>query len=123
MYLWFPSILKVVTIIEPETLMRWHRAGFRRYWRWKSRSRGGRPQIDVEPRTLIRDEHRIFFGVRRVAQSTVATYMVRYARLLQLRQNASILHKDVPISRPIHQTGFIRPHPILGGLHHHDVRV
>src|ERR1017187_9832319 len=33
MYRWFPSILKVVTIIEPETLVRWHRAGFRRYWR------------------------------------------------------------------------------------------
>jgi hypothetical protein len=53
MYRWFPSILEVVTIIEPETLMRWHRAGFRRDWRWKSRSRGGRPQIDVELRTLI----------------------------------------------------------------------
>ena len=51
---WFPSILKVVTIIEPETLVRWHRSGFRRYWRWKSRSRGGRPQIDLELRTLIR---------------------------------------------------------------------
>jgi hypothetical protein len=54
MYRWFPSILKVVTIIEPATLVRWHRAGFRRYWRWKSRSRGGHPQIDVELRTLIR---------------------------------------------------------------------
>src|SRR6267143_4095892 len=54
MYRWFPSILKVLTLIEPETLVRWHRAGFRRYWRWKSRSRGGRPQIDVELRTLIR---------------------------------------------------------------------
>src|SRR5258706_15546826 len=43
MYRWFPSILKVVTIIEPETLVRWHRAGFRRHWRWKSRSRGGGP--------------------------------------------------------------------------------
>ena len=36
MYRWFPSILKVVTIVQPETLVRWHRAGFRRYWRWKS---------------------------------------------------------------------------------------
>ena len=54
MYRWFPSIMKVVTIIEPETLVRWHRAGFRRYWRWKSRSRGGRPQIDLELRMLIR---------------------------------------------------------------------
>src|SRR5271169_2296600 len=54
MYRWFPSILKVVTIIEPETLVRWHRAGFRCYWRWKSRSRGGRPQIDTDLRALIR---------------------------------------------------------------------
>src|ERR1700716_4524660 len=42
MYRCFPSILKVVTIVQPETLVRWHRAGFRSYWRWKSRRRGGR---------------------------------------------------------------------------------
>ena len=41
LYRWFPSILKVVTIMRPETLVRWHRAGFRRYWRWKSRNLGG----------------------------------------------------------------------------------
>ncbi len=35
-YRWFPSILQVLTIIRPETLVRWHRAGFRCYWRWKS---------------------------------------------------------------------------------------
>jgi hypothetical protein len=40
-------------IIRPDTLVRWHRAGFLTYWRWKSRNRGGRPQIDVELRTLI----------------------------------------------------------------------
>src|ERR1700676_2947717 len=50
MYRWFPSILKVVTIVQPETLVRWHRAGFRRYWRWKSKSRGGRPRIEMELR-------------------------------------------------------------------------
>src|SRR6266436_5059215 len=44
LYRWFPSILEVVTILRPETLVRWHRDGFRRYWRWKSRSRGGRPR-------------------------------------------------------------------------------
>src|SRR5476651_1260864 len=90
MYRWFPSILKVVTIIEPETLVRWHRVGFRRYWRWKSRSRGGRPQIDVELRTLIRQMgmENLLWGAPRihgellklgfeVAQSTVATYMVK----------------------------------------------
>ena len=54
LYRWFPSILPALMIIRPDTLVRWHRAGFRRYWRWKSRSRGGRPQIDVELRTLIR---------------------------------------------------------------------
>jgi hypothetical protein len=48
LYRWFPSVLKAVTIIRPETLVRWHRAGFRRYWRWKSRSLGGRPQIAAE---------------------------------------------------------------------------
>jgi len=54
LYRWFPAILKVLTIIRPETLVRWHRAGFRCYWRWKSRPRGGRPQIDAELRILIR---------------------------------------------------------------------
>ena len=37
LYRWFPSVLEAMTIIRPETLVRWHRAGFRRYWRWKSR--------------------------------------------------------------------------------------
>ena len=54
LYRWFPSILSVLTIVRPGTLVRWHRAGFRCYWRWKSRSSGGRPQIDTELRVLIR---------------------------------------------------------------------
>ena len=54
LYRWFPSILQVVTIIQPETLVQWHRAGFRLYWRWKSRSQGGRPRIEAELRALIR---------------------------------------------------------------------
>jgi hypothetical protein len=54
LYRWFPSILQVLTIIRPETLIRWHRAGFRSYWRWKSRSLGGRPQIETDLRALIR---------------------------------------------------------------------
>jgi hypothetical protein len=37
LYRWFPSILQDITIIRPETLVGWHRAGFRGYWRWKSR--------------------------------------------------------------------------------------
>src|SRR6476620_5763783 len=54
MYRWFPSILTAVTIVRPETLVRWHRAGFRRYWRWKSNARGGRPPLESELRGLIR---------------------------------------------------------------------
>ena len=53
LYRWFPSVLKAITIVRPETIVRWHRAGFRRYWRWKSRSLGGRPPIEAELRALI----------------------------------------------------------------------
>src|SRR5260370_7239327 len=60
LYRWFPAIQKVLTIIRPETLVRWHRAGFRGYWRWKSRPRGGRPQIATDlpvlvPRTTLQN--------------------------------------------------------------------
>ena len=73
-----------------ETLVSWHRAGFRRYWRWKSNSRGGRPRIEVELRALIRQmslENQLWGAPRihgellklglSVAQSTVAKYMVK----------------------------------------------
>src|SRR5450759_223079 len=265
LYRWFPSILKVLTIIRPETLMRWHRAGFRCYWRWKSRTRGGQPLIEADLRALIRrmSMENPLWGAPRIhgellklgfeiAQSSVAKYMVKrrgppgqgwltflrnhapdiaaivirldrrnlvwinvtrnptaewvarqiteafpwdgapgymirdrdriYSTLVTRRLRAmgirdkpiapaspwqngfaerligSIrrecldhvvalgeahlrrilqsyadyynsvrthrsLHKDTPISRPIHQTGIIRSHPILGGLHHHYVRV
>ena len=53
LYRWFPSILDVLTVIRPETLVRWHRVGFHLYWRWKSRSKGGRPLIEADLRALI----------------------------------------------------------------------
>jgi len=90
LYRWFPSVLKAITIIRPETLVRWHRAGFRRYWRWKSRSLGGRPQIDADLQGLIRrmSADNPLWGAPRihgellklgfeVAQSSVAKYMIR----------------------------------------------
>jgi transposase InsO family protein len=90
LYRWFPSILQVLTIIRPETLVRWHRAGFRRYWQWKSRRLGGRPQIEIELRVLIRrmSVQNPLWGAPRihgellklgfeVAQSSVAKYMVK----------------------------------------------
>ena len=90
LYRWFPSILQVLTIIRPETLVRWHRAGFRCYWRWKSRPQGGRPQIEADLRALIRRmsiENPLWGAPRihgellklgfEVAQSSVAKYMVK----------------------------------------------
>jgi transposase InsO family protein len=90
LYRWFPSILPVLMIIRPETLVRWHRAGFRRYWRWKSRRQGGRPPIKAELRALIRQmstENELWGAPRihgellklgvEVAQSSVAKYMVK----------------------------------------------
>jgi len=51
--LW-PDWHKAIVIVKPATVIAWHRAGFRKYWRWKSRPRGGRPRIDPELRALIR---------------------------------------------------------------------
>jgi hypothetical protein len=39
-----PEVLDAVKLLKPETIIRWHRAGFRAWWRWKSRPRGGRPR-------------------------------------------------------------------------------
>src|SRR5512133_1201701 len=50
-----PRILDTLTIVEPETVIRWHRAGFRSFWRWKSRRRAGRPSVAPEIRRLIRE--------------------------------------------------------------------
>src|ERR1039458_1610250 len=90
LYRWFPSILQVITIIQPDTLVRWHRSGFRCYWRWKSRSLGGRPQIEAGLRALIRQmsmENPLWGAPRihgellklgfEVAKSSVAKYMVK----------------------------------------------
>jgi hypothetical protein len=50
-----PGVLSALAIVSPETVIRWHRAGFRSYWRWRSRSRGGRPKTPPDVRHLIRD--------------------------------------------------------------------
>ncbi|MBN9491656.1 MAG: transposase [Alphaproteobacteria bacterium] len=93
LYRLFPSALNAITIVQPETVIRWHRTGFRLYWRWKSRTRGGRPQIPGETRRLIREmslANRLWGAPRihgellklgiEVAQSTVAKYMARSGR-------------------------------------------
>jgi transposase InsO family protein len=85
--LW-PSLLDLIRVVQPETVLRWHRAGFRTYWRWKSRKRVGRPRIDRGLRDLIRrmSQENPLWGASRihgellmlgfeVAQSTVSRYM------------------------------------------------
>jgi transposase InsO family protein len=93
LYRLFPSVLKAMVIVRPDTIIGWHRAGFRLYWRWKSHSHGGRPKVPEEIRRLIREMSLAnpLWGAPRihgellklgieVAQSTVAKYMARRGR-------------------------------------------
>src|SRR5471030_1254108 len=90
LYRLFPSLLSAAVIIQPATIVRWHRMGFRLYWRWRSRPLGGRPKVPLEVRQLIREmslTNRLWGAPRihgellklgiEVAQSTVAKYMAR----------------------------------------------
>ena len=85
-----PRILEALTIVEPETVVRWHRAGFRSFWRWKSSRRAGRPSVPPEIRRLIREMSlpNPLWGAPRihgellklgidVGQTSVAKYMAR----------------------------------------------
>src|SRR6516162_5773565 len=97
LYRRYPRILDALSIVRPETVVRWHRKGFTGYWRWKSRSPGGRPRIAREVRDLIRRmsfENSLWGATKihgellklgiAVAQSTVSVYMVpRRGRPLQ----------------------------------------
>src|SRR6202790_572277 len=49
-----PTVLNALAVLKPATVIRWHRGGFRSYWRWKSKYRCGRPAVTVEIRQLIR---------------------------------------------------------------------
>ena len=83
----------VLVIVKPEKVVAWHRAGFRRYWRWRSRSRGGRPRVPKEVRVLIRRlaEENPDWGAPKIhgelqklgfvlSETTVARYLRRIQR-------------------------------------------
>ncbi len=55
LYALAPNVLDALKIVTPDTVIRWHRAGFQGYWRWKSRARGGRPNTAADIRQLIRE--------------------------------------------------------------------
>jgi transposase InsO family protein len=88
-----PELLNLAQVVTPETILRWHRAGFKAFWRWKSRNRAGRPRIDRGLRDLIQRMSREnpLWGASRihgellmlgfeVAQSTVSKYIERRPR-------------------------------------------
>src|SRR5215469_3510 len=88
-----PGTLDALAIVRPETVIGWHRAGFRAFWRWRSRRRGGRAKVPLEIRRLIRDMSLAnpFWGAPRihgellkldidVGQTSVAKYMARGRR-------------------------------------------
>src|SRR5262245_27951232 len=90
LYRLVPNAIKALTIAKPDTVIRWHRAGFRSYWRWRSRNRCGRPTVLLEIRRLIREMsianplwgaptihgELLKLGID-VGQTSVAKYMVR----------------------------------------------
>ena len=91
-HLW-PRLLDMIQVVQPETVLRWQRAGFRAYWRCKTRQRAGRPRINRGLRELIQRMSRDnpLWGASRihgellmlgfeVAQSTVSKYLVRGRR-------------------------------------------
>src|SRR5256886_1974033 len=86
----WPSLLGLSRVVQPDTILRWHRAGFRAYWRWKSRGRPGRPRVSRELRELIQrmSKENPLWGAPRIhgellklgfeiAESTVSKYMIR----------------------------------------------
>jgi len=93
LYRFSPKTLDALKILKPATVISWHRAGFRAYWRWKSRPRGGRPAVSSEVRQLVREMSMAnpLWGAPRihgellklginVGQTTVAKYMARRRR-------------------------------------------
>src|SRR3989442_6299175 len=89
-WLW-PSLLGLSGVVQPDTILRWHRAGFRAYWRWKSRGRPGRRRVSRELRELIQrmSKENPLWGAPRIhgellklgfeiAESTVSKYMMRH---------------------------------------------
>jgi hypothetical protein len=131
LYRLFPSLLEAAVIFKPETLVHWHRSGFRLYWRWKSRCRVGRPAIPADIRDLVRRmsrdnplwgapqilDHVVVLGERHL-RDQLANYSDYYN---DVRTHIA-LGKDTPLHRPVQTVGRIASVSWLGGLHHQYVR-
>jgi hypothetical protein len=79
--LW-PGLLGLSRVVQPDTILRWHRAGFRAYWRWRSRGRPGRPRVSRELRELIRrmSKENPLWGAPRIHGELLKRLVPRLAR-------------------------------------------
>ena len=103
---------RALVVVQPATVVKWHRKGFRAYWRWKSRPNGGRPRIDREVRELIRDmwrsnptwgKPRIHAELRKIG--------------IQISDSTASCSKTQPIAYPCVCRGFVRPGFAVLGRH------
>ena len=152
LYRLLPGVRDALAIVKPETVVKWHRAGFRLYWRWKSKARGGRPTVPLEIRKLIRRlrsigirdrptsprspwqnayAERLIGSIRRECLDRVVVFGERHLRHIllsymsyhnEIRTHLS-LQKDAATSRTVKLAGHILCRPILGGLPHQYVRI
>jgi hypothetical protein len=130
-YRWFPSILKVLTITRPETLVRWHTAGFRCYWSMAASSpaialRGHPVQTYRNSLALQNGFAEPLIGSIRpecvdhhcLGRDAFASGPEILRHLLQCVRTHRSLDKDAPVTRQIQRIGSIRSRGILGELHH-----
>jgi len=110
----WPSLLGLACVVQLGTILRWHRAGFRAYWRWKSHGRPGRPRVDRELREMIRRmcKENPLWGAPRIhgemlklgfeiAESTVSKYKSGAAGRHRRRGRHSCATMRTPLRRSI----------------------
>ena len=104
LYRWFPSVLEAVAIVRPETIIRWHRAGF------------AERLIGSIRRECL--DHMIVFGA-----ADLRRILTAYAAYYNEARTHRSLSKDAPIHRAIQRFGAITSQSVLGRLHHHYCRI
>ena len=120
---WFwPSLLGLSRVVQPETILRWHRAGLRAYWRRKSRGQPGRPKVSRELRELVRrmNKDNPLWGAPRIhgellklgftiVELTVSKYMVKHRPLMTMATFcASVFNLAVSGGAPCPYSGTVK---------------
>lgn len=135
LYRLFPGVLNALLIVEPATVIGWHRREFRWFWHWKSMSRAGRPKTPLEMRPTIRDISAAnpLWGAGRIHGNATTGMVMKECPPSLGRRPAPPAHvlgdrrlaepAEALVSRHVQINGRIRPVPLLGGLHHQYVRI